>query len=114
LKLFDVSVPPPIKQPQNLICSLQDCTVSGTEADSAIRVMHEDTKATFGKCSFQRAQGPLATVGEGAFAELLDCKVTESVTSVGVELWGARSRLEAERCTFARHSRCALLVHSGT
>ena len=72
----------------SLQCSLQDCIVAGTDVGGAIRVMHEDTKATFGKCMFERAHGPLATVMEGAFAEFLDCKLAESVAAVGVEVAG--------------------------
>lgn len=97
----------------SLQCSLQDCIVAGTDVGGAIRVMHEDTKATFGKCMFERAHGPLATVMEGAFAEFLDCKLAESVAAVGVEVAGGGSRMEAERCSIDRCHGCALHIHSG-
>jgi hypothetical protein len=92
---------------------VQDSQVNGTDAESAIHILHEETKATFGNCSVKRAHGPLVTVAEGAFAEFLDCKLLESVSSVGIEVFGGGSRMEAERCCFERSSRWALHVHSG-
>lgn len=95
-------------------CSrVQECTVIGTGSESIICVMHENTKATFGKCLFERSQSSLAAVAEGAFAEFIDCKLAETVGGVGVELSGAGSRLEAERCTIERCCRCVLYIHSG-
>jgi Right handed beta helix region len=80
------------------VLSMQACTVSGVAASGAVAVKHAQTRATFNKCTLQRAAADLVAVEGGAFAEFLGCSFADA-SRAGIMAAGSGTRVEAERCS---------------